>query len=416
MLVSSPESVGMCSAKLANIKPVLSDHFESCYIVGATTLLARHGKIVHFEQIGFADKAQKKPMQADSLFRIYSMTKPVVATALMILQEQCRVDLLEPVSKYIPSFANLKVLNKDTKRLDPLDTPVTIRHLLTHTAGLTYDPYLDYPDVSILYRQLKLSYETYGVSLEAYVDKVVTCPLAFQPGSTWHYSVGIDVAARVIEIISGQSIAEFLNENIFAPLGMDDTSYFVPESKRDRIATLYGDVDFCGEGVVYDDLLNTWAHRQNNELDVSQTYPIDDPQAGRGGLGLFSTTTDYYRFCQMLLNQGELDGQRLLSPGTVKLMHMNHLSRSMMQTWPMFFGPFEIPGYGFGLGSRVLIDTAPTGLVGNIGEYGWSGAAKSYYWIDPKAEFIGVFMAQSMVNYSLIDRYLRTLAYQALTE
>lgn len=416
MQVSSPESVGMDSAKLANIKHVLSDQLASCHIEGATTLLARRGKIVHLEQIGFADKAHKKPMQPDTLFRIYSMTKPVIATALMILQEQCRVDLLEPVSKYIPAFANLKVLNKDTKKLDPLLTPVTIKHLLTHTSGLTYDFYLQYPDVSILYRDLKLSYETYGVSLEAYVDKIVTCPLAFQPGSAWHYSVGIDVAARVIEIISGQSIAKFLNENIFIPLGMDDTSYFVPESKRSRIATLYGARDLCSEGVVFDDFLETWPKRQNNELDVSQTYPMDDLQAGRGGLGLFSTTTDYYRFCQMLLNQGELDGQRLLSAGTVKLMHMNHLSKAMMQTWPMYFGPFEISGYGFGIGSRVLIDAAPTGMAGNTGEYGWSGAAKSYYWIDPKAEFIGVFMAQSMINFSLIDRYFRTLAYQAITE
>ena len=281
-----------------------------------------------------------------------------------------------------------------------------------HTSGLTYDFMADNP-VAQMYRDAKIMHDATR-SLEAVIDDLATLPLAFQPGARWHYSVGIDVAARLVEVVSGQPLGEFLRVRLFDPLGMTDTGFGVPDSKLDRLSAMYGLPDLIGENYSAVQLVEAALSGFNERIDVSATYPTNTPDVFvRGGLGLFSTAGDYMRFAQMLGNNGALDGERLLSRKTLELMHSNHLPAELM--------PFEIlglpqPGMGFGLGSRVMLDVAQTGGTGSVGEYGWAGAAKTYYWVDPVEELVGVFMSQYMTGVLLPDRDMRSLTYQAIID
>ena len=413
--LSSPESVGISAARLSRITEVMHAKVQEDRYAGISTLVARRGKIVHFEKIGFQDKEANIPMREDTIFRLYSMTKPIICTAFMCLYEQGKVDLNEPVANYIPAFANLKVLQQNTdgsENLVELEQPVAIFHLLTHTAGFSYHFYDNY-SVSKLYRQSQLNSQVSGVSLEDFVNQLCEFPLAFQPGTQWHYSASIDIVARLIEIIAEKPLTGFLEETIFRPLGMQDMAFYQTEEKRSRIATVYGGIDLCSLDVDWQTMLQTWASGVNKKLDVNKTDPIDDPNYCRGGLGLSSTAEDYFRFAQMLLNKGEFNGERILSRKTVDLMHINHLNAKLV---PIKLGDFKLMGYGFGLGSRVLVDVAASKLAGSVGEYGWAGAAKTYYWIDPKEELIGIFLTQSMCDFSLIQRTFQALVYQSLTD
>lgn len=413
--IYSPESVGFSSSRLARIKDVMQDQVNQGNFAGISTLIARHGKVIHFEQVGLKDKEANQPMQADTLFRFYSMTKPIICTAFMCLYEQGKFDLKDPVAKYIPAFGQLKVLEKDSsgiEKLVNLNQPVTIHHLLTHTSGLVYDFYEDY-SVCALYREKQIIANNIDSSLEKFVDKVCQMPLAFQPGSKWYYSVSIDVVARLIEVIAKKPLNEFLRETIFKPLGMVDTDFFVPENKRHRVAAMYGGIDLCAPNVSWTQMLDVWQQGINKRLDVSTTCPITDPNFVRGGSGLVGTAEDYLRFTQMLLNKGQLDGVRILSSKTIELMHMNNVNPALL---PIGFADWKLTGYGFGLGSRVLINVAENQLIGSEGEFGWAGAAKTYYWIDPKEDIIGIFLTQYMCNFSMIERVFQTLTYQALVE
>ncbi|PIQ44193.1 MAG: serine hydrolase [Gammaproteobacteria bacterium CG11_big_fil_rev_8_21_14_0_20_46_22] len=413
--IVSPESAGLCSSRLSRINNLMQEKVDQGEFSGISTLVARQGKVVHFEQFGYSDRESKAPMQDDTLFRIYSMTKPIVCAALMTLYEQGKFDLNEPVSKYIPAFARLKVLEKDAagkEKLVDLAQPVTIWHLLTHTSGLVYDFYDDFPSCQ-MYREKQVSAKRAGVSLEQYIDRICEIPLAFQPGSRWFYSVSIDVVGRLVEIIANKSLPEYLSETIFKPLGMKDTGFYLPEEKHSRLATMYGRENLFAPHIGWSDLMSAWENKPLAHMDMTESYPADDPVFCRGGSGLFSSAEDYFRFTQMLLNKGELDGVRILSPKVLELMHMNHLPKSLL---PIAFSTFEIPGYGFGLGSRVLIDLAKSQLPGSIGEYGWAGAAKTYYWIDPKEELIGLFLTQSLCDYSMTVQTFQTLVYQALID
>ena len=413
--LSSPESVGMSSSRLSQITEVMRAKVQEDRYAGISTLVARRGKVVHFEQVGLQDKEENLLIQPDTIFRMYSMTKPIICTAFMCLYEQGKVDLNEPVANYIPAFANLKVLQKNadgSETLVDLEQPVAIFHLLTHTAGFSYHFYDDY-SVSKLYRQAQLNRKVKDVSLEDFVSQLCEFPLAFQPGTQWHYSASIDVVARLIEIIAEKPLVQFLEETIFTPLGIQDMAFYQAEEKRSRIATVYGGIDLCLPDVDWQTMLQTWASGANKKLDVNKTDPVDDPNYYRGGLGLSSTVEDYFRFAQMLLNKGEFNGERILSRKTVDLMHMNHLDAKLV---PIQLGDFKLMGYGFGLGSRVLMDVAASKLAGSIGEYGWAGAAKTYYWIDPKEELIGIFLTQSMCDFSMIQRTFQALTYQALID
>ena len=411
--LGSPEAVGCSSERLARINPVMQSYVDERRFAGLSTMLARHGQVIHFAQFGCQDRESGAPLTADTIFRIYSMTKPIVCAALMTLYEEGRFQLFDPVAKFLPAFGAVRVLAGATPnelREVDLVRPITIRDLMTHTAGLTYHFDEDSP-VCEMYRQAGLLSDA-SRTLEATIGELARLPLAYQPGTKWHYSMGIDVAGHLIEVISGRPLAQFLDERLFKPLGMVDTGFSVPPSKSDRIATIYGTRDFAASTV--SDCIAAWQAGLIGRIDVNMTYPSADvPSFARGGHGLFSTAWDYMRFAQMLLNRGELDGVRILAPKIVDLMHMNHLPSALL---PWELGGQPISGYGFGLGSRVLLNVAESALPGSVGEYGWDGAAKTYYWVDPQEDLIGVFMTQYMMGLDSPDNDFRVLAYQALVD
>src|SRR5579864_4489222 len=355
--IESPEIVGVDAARLERIKPVMQSYVDKRGFSGISTLLARHNQVIHFEQVGWQDRESHTPLSAETIYRIYSMTKPIVCVALMTLFEQGRFQLFDPVAKFIPGFAKLRVLERTasgTREVD-LVRPVTIRDLFTHTAGLTYH-FLEDSPVSEMYRQAQLGAP--ANTLEAMIGELTRVPLAFQPGTRWHYSVAIDVIAYLIEILSGQPLQQFLAEHLFEPLGMSDTGFSVAPEKRDRIATMYGNPDVALNSIsqIFMAAMNGF----NERIPVDETYPADNTHSfARGGHGLFSTSGDYLRFAQMLLNRGELDKARILSPKIVDFMHLNHLSPALL---PMELAGQPSLGYGFGLGSRVLLNPAAAGL------------------------------------------------------
>ena len=404
------EAAGMNARRLERIRPAMQAYVDRGVYAGIATLVARRGKIVHAGEFGWRDKEAGQAMTADTIFRLYSMTKPIICVALMTLLEEGRFRLIEPLAKTIPAFGAVKVLEADGSLVAPV-RPILIRDLMTHMSGLTYH-FVEESGVGKMYGDAKLLAAHH--SLEATIDDLARFPLAFQPGSKWRYSVGIDVAARVIEVISGRPLGVFLRERLFEPLGMTDTAFGVPAENRSRVAAMYGRPDLIGPDVTMGSEYAAWMRGVNDRLDVSKTYPVDSPDVFvRGGIGLFSTVGDYFRFAQMLANGGELDGQRIIGRKTLELMHSNHVPASLL---PLEIGGLPLPGYGFGLGSRVLMDVAQSGAPGSVGEFGWSGAAKTHYWVDPKEELVGLFMTQSMMSFDLPEFDLRALAYQAIED
>jgi len=413
--VMSPEAVGMSSARLARIAPVMESYVTERGVVGIGTMIARRGEIVHDERFGFQDREAGIPMAPDTIFRIYSMTKPVVSTALMMLHEEGRFQLEQPVAQYLPAFDATKVLADDGTLVDQV-RPMQIRDVLSHTSGLTYDFMADNP-VAQMYRDARIMNDSTR-PLDALIDELATLPLAFQPGTRWHYSVGIDVAARLIEVLSGESLGDFLQQRLFDPLGMSDTGFGVADDQLDRVSAMYGLPDLVGENYSAIELMEAALSGFNERIDVSVTYPTSTPEVfQRGGLGLFSTAADYMKFAQMLANSGRIDrtagAERLIGRKTLELMHSNHVPSELL--------PYELlgmpsPGMGFGLGSRVMLDVAQTAGPGSVGEYGWAGAAKTYFWVDPAEDLVGLFMSQYMTGMLLPDRDLRSFAYQAIDD
>jgi CubicO group peptidase (beta-lactamase class C family) len=408
--ITSPEAVGFSSPRLARIKPVMQSYIDHRGFAGVSTLLARRGRVVHFEQVGWQDRERHLPLVADTIYRIYSMTKPIIVTALMTLFEEGRFQLYDPVAKYLPAFGQVQVLTQTARseaHEEELIRPITLRDLLTHTAGLSYGSE-DSP-VDELYRQARL-FRDAERPLEAMIAELARLPLAYQPGTRWHYSLAIDVVAQLIQVLSGLPLQRFLQERLFAPLGLTDTGFSVPPERRDRLATLYGLPDPGTHTAKQIDEAGILG--QTERLDVEAWYPSTNSHSwARGGHGLFSTAGDYLRFAQMLLNRGQLDGVRLLAPKIVDLMHMNHLPAGLL---PYVMGGVPARGRGFGLGSRVLLNVAESGLPGSVGEYGWSGAARTYYWVDPQEELIGILMTQYLNAIDRPEKDFQTLAYQAL--
>ena len=408
--VEPSEAAGMNARRLERIRPAMQAYIDRGVFAGINTLIARRGKVVHAGVFGWRDREAGAPMTADTIFRLYSMTKPVVCTALMTLLEEGRFRLIDPVAKYIPAFGAVKVLEADGSLSAPA-RPVLVRDLMTHMSGLSYH-FVEGSGVGKMYAEAKLLAAHH--SLEAVIDDLARFPLAFQPGTKWRYSFGIDAAARVIEVVSGRPLGVFLRERLFEPLGMPDTAFGVPPENRGRVAAMYGRPDVMLPGVTTASELEAWAKGVNDRLDVSKTYPVDSPDTfQRGGHGLFSTIGDYFRFAQMLANGGELEGERIIGRKTLDLMHANYVPAPLL---PLEIGGLPMPGYGFGLGSRVLTDVAQSGAPGSIGEFGWSGAAKTHYWVDPKEQVVGLFMTQSMMSFDLPELDLRALAYQAIAD
>ena len=413
--VASPESVGMSSSRLARIAPVMESYVAERGVAGISTMISRRGRVVHAEQFGFQDREAGTPMASDTIFRIYSMTKPVVTTALMLLHEEGAFQLEQPVAQFLPGFATTRVLAEDGTLTDPV-RPMQIRDLLSHTSGLTYDFMADNP-VAQMYRDARIMNDSTRTLAEV-IDELATLPLAFQPGTRWHYSVGIDVAARLIEVLSGQSLGDFLRARLFDPLDMGDTGFGVPDDQLDRVPAMYGLPDLVGENYSAIQLMEAALSGFNERIDVSATYPTSTPDVfQRGGLGLFSTTADYMRFAQMLLNGGRIGdastGERLIGRTTLELMHSNHVPLELL---PYELLGMPVPGMGFGLGSRVMLDVAQSAGPGSVGEFGWAGAAKTYFWVDPTEQLVGLFMSQYMTGMLLPERDLRSLTYQAIDD
>jgi CubicO group peptidase (beta-lactamase class C family) len=408
------ESVGMSTERLARIRPAIAKHVGEAKIAGAVTLVARRGKVVHQECVGLMDRESNKPMQADAIFRIYSMTKPIICVALMTLYEKGHFQLFDPVAKFIPAFRDLKVYaggERSSLELVDLARPVTIRDLLTHTSGLTYH-FFEHGPVEELYREACISSEK---PLQEFVADLLALPLAFQPGTAYRYSYAHDVVAHLIELMSGQSADAYLRENVFGPLGMVDTGYHVPQDKLGRLTSMYGTFPLRQPNMTF----TKWYADAANAGDRVLATSTDCLESGphnvfRGGHGLVSTAQDYYRFAQMLLNNGELSGVRILGRKTVELMTSNHLHPDLLRS---FAQEMYASGEGYGLGVGVTMDVAQSQAPGSVGTYGWGGAASTDFWIDPQEQLIGIQMAQFQpAGGHPMGASFRVAAYQAIVD
>jgi len=394
MKITAPEEFGFSPDRLKRIDAVMQRYVDQKTLAGIVTLVARRGGIVHFEKFGFQDIETLKSMELDTIFRIYSMTKPITSVALMMLFEHCLIRLTDPVTKFIPEFKKVKVLVSEGKLAD-LEREITIQDLLRHTAGLSYGDDEDSP-VDELYRQADI-FNT-DIALEQMIRRIADLPLANQPGQVWRYSVATDVVGYLVEVISDMSLAEFFDEKIFRPLGMEDTSFSVPPNRIDRFATLYGKTE---KGAL--DLIDTATGGSYFNVHLHS-----------GGHGLVSTTADYLRFAQLVLDKGELDGVRLLGPKTMELMTTNHLPPALM---PIAMGEEQMPGFGFGLGFSVMMDVAQSGMMGSVGLHVWGGWANTHFWVDPQEQLIGILMLQYVHSGTyLVTNDFRTLVYQALID
>lgn len=406
--LGNAKSVGVDAKRLGRLDALMQGYIDRGVYAGIATMVARRGTVVQAGVYGWSDREAGTPMAADTIFRLYSMTKPIVCTALMTLVEEGRLTLVDPVAKYLPAFAAVKVRADDGNLVAPA-RPMTVGDLMAHTSGLTYHFLGDSP-VSEMYKDALILRA--DVPLSETIDDLARFPLAAHPGSRWIYSLGIDVAARVVEVVSGQPLGDLLNERLFEPLGMLDTGFGVADDARGRLAAMYGRPDLFRAGVTSPSCLAAWAEGENRRVDVSRTYPSDQARLfQRGGHSLFGTTGDYFRFAQMLCNGGILEGRRVIGRKTLALMHANRIPASLL---PLEIGGLPLSGYGFGLGSRVALDVAATAAPGSIGEFGWAGAAKTHYWVDPEEEVVGLFMTQSLMSFDAPELAMRAVVYAAL--
>lgn len=385
-----PESVGLSADRLSRIEATMSAYVDDDRVAGLATMVYRRGEVAHVRTYGQRDRQSGAPMTPKTLFRIYSMTKPITTVAALMLYEEGHFQLGDPVARYLPAFEDVQVYDTTASgaptRVEP-QRPMTIRDLMTHTSGLTYGVFGDTP-VDSMYRAAEILDK--DRALAAAVDTLGTLPLLHHPGETWHYSVSTDVLGRLVEVVSGQSLDTYFRTRIFDPLDMDDTMFEVPSSEMDRFATNY--------------TVNEEGTLTVEDRGASSQFAAPVRMLSGGG-GLVSTMDDYLRFARMLLNDGILDGTRLLGSETVEFMTRNHLS-----------GTFE-PGWGFGLGVRVCTDLAQAQILGSEGMYGWSGAANTYFFIDPAEELIGMVWTQ-LVPHGLypIGPQFRVGVYQSIVD
>ncbi|MBM3773026.1 MAG: beta-lactamase family protein [Acidimicrobiia bacterium] len=401
--VATPEAVGVSSARLERLHSGMQDFITRKEAGGIVTLLARDGKLIDLKAYGSQDVESNKPMKTDTIFRIASMTKPVTSVAVMMLVEEGRLALTDPVSKYIPAFRETRVAVKGdgtTVTFEPVRRQMTVRDLLTHRSGLSYG-FADSGPVGEAYRRGSVSdglTVTEGTIADN-VERMAKAPLLSQPGAEWHYSLGIDVLGRLVEIASGMPFDVFLRDRIFTPLKMVDTAFDVPDAKWARFATVYSPDGNGGIRPMKDP-----EQFGNTSMSPVQYYKAPKRYFS-GGAGLASTASDYVRFAQMLLNGGELDGVRLLSPKTVDAMRVSHTED--------LHGVEGGPGSGFGLGFRVVTDLGDSQMNGSVGMYGWSGIYGTNFWIDPKEKLVAIMMVQKYPNPTVAPLF-QTLTYQAI--
>ena len=415
---ASPESPGMSKAALDRLENHLKQRYvDAGRFPGTQLLVYRRGKIVHSTSQGFADVERKVPVRDDTIFRIYSMTKPITSVAFMMLVEEGRVALDEPVHKYIPEWKNLGVFQAGTYPAfltRPPSRPMLIVDLLRHTSGLTYG-FQQRSNVDAAYREKKIGEVIKAGTLRSMIEDLAKIPLEFSPGEAWNYSVATDVIGYLVGLISGIPFEQFLKERILGPLGMNDTDFFVPKEKAHRLAACYSADPQGGFNPLAADRKGTLTLQD----DPATSSFLSPPSLVSGGGGLCSTTSDFLTFCRALLNGGELGGIRLLGPKTLKLMASNHLpggvdlpamSRSM-------FSEAAYNGIGFGLGFAVTMNPAQTMIAGSPGEFNWGGAATTSFFIDPAEELITIFMTQVLPSSAYpLRRELRTMVYAAITD
>ncbi|MFI4966163.1 MAG: serine hydrolase domain-containing protein [Caulobacterales bacterium] len=390
-------------------------HLERNYIsngkiAGCQVSVARHGHLAYFRSFGQMDAERAKPTTDDTIYRIYSMTKPITSVALMTLYEQGYFQLNDPVSRYVPSWKNHRVWvageGADMQTEAPV-RPVSFRDVLSHTAGFTYGGGL--PGVGIqhpidkIYRELKVRSAGGDDTMQQFLDKLGQVPLRYQPGTAWMYSLATDVCGALVEVISGVPFAQYLQDNVFAPLGMKDTAFFVAPDKVDRFAANY----------------QRGPDKRLKLIDDPATSDFTrDPGFKSGGGGLTGTSADYMRFCEMLRRGGELDGARILGPRTVEIMHMNHLpgGKDLTQLAIGGFSETANEGVGFGLGFASTMGQVQTGTLG-AGDYYWGGAASTIFWVDPKEDLSVVFMTQLMPSGTFNFRgQLKSIVYSSIID
>ncbi len=402
-----PAAAGMCAERLERVTAHLNKRYvEPGKIAGALPVVYRKGALAYAAALGQMDIERGKPMALDTIFRIYSMTKPITSVGLMMLYEEGHFQLQDEVRRYIPQFSSLRVYQGGVYPnflTAPCARHMTIRDLLSHMSGLTYG-FMNRTNVDHAYRRAKVGGVVEGATLADMMDTLSTIPLEFSPGTAWNYSVATDVCGRLIEILSGQSLDQFFAERIFTPLGMVDTGFTVPAHKVDRFAANY--------------------MRGPDKKLVLEDDPQDSPYIRprsflSGGGGLVSTAADYLRFCRMLLGNGQLDGVRLIGRKTIELMTANHLpGNEDLTRWAQgSFSETANEGYGFGLGFSVNLGAGATATAGSAGEYAWGGAASTIFWVDPAEEMIVVFMTQFMPSSTFNFRgQMKSLIYPAIVD
>jgi CubicO group peptidase (beta-lactamase class C family) len=401
-----PQEVGLAADRLERLGRHLRGYVERGQLPGWSVALTRAGKVVHVEHAGTADLAGERPVGPDTIWRVFSMTKPVTAVAALMLWEEGAFELKDPVHAFVPSFRDQRVYRSGSSLAmvtEPLRDPMQLWHLFTHTSGLTYGFLRAHP-VDERYRQAGFDWdESFGGDLAAACDAWASVPLLFQPGSEWNYSVSTDVLGRVVEVVAGMPLDEFFRTRIFGPLGMTDTAFWCPEAQQHRLAQL----TMPGAG----------PERRAVATGALGERATRPPALLSGGGGLVSTLGDYQRFVTMLRNGGELDGVRLLSPRTVRMMASNHLpgGADLEAFGRPLFAETTFDGVGFGLGVSVTIDPIKGKVPGSVGDYGWGGAASTYFWVDPVLDLTVLFMTQLWPSSSWpLRSQLKQLVHQAV--
>jgi CubicO group peptidase (beta-lactamase class C family) len=403
-LQCTPEEVGLSSARLENVTRWMENMVDSGMLPCALTAVVRDDKLVYLKHCGMADVENSKAVSDDTIFRFYSMTKPITSVAAMMLYEQGLFQLDDPVSKFIPALGDMTVYasgDENDFKTVPAERDFTIRELMTHTSGLTYGWIESHP-VDAIYRARVIDFQTAGLPLAELMVKLGDAPLLCQPGSEWNYSVATDVLGHLVEVLSGQTLDAFFAEHILGPLGMKDTAFQVAPENMDRFAANYTCTKDGGIKLI-------------EAVDGSRfTRPV---VTFSGGGGLTSTVSDYIRFTRMLSNYGELDGVRLLGRKTVEFMTMNHLPGDLADMGQETFAETSYDGIGFGLGFSVMLDPAKANVMGTPGEYAWGGAASTAFWIDPAEDMTVIFLTQLLPSSTYpLRRELKVLTYQALID
>ncbi len=393
--------VGMSPQQMARVGAWMKRWVDSGRLPGLSVLVSRRGRIAYESCYGMADIARGRAMTPDSIVRIYSMTKPLTSTAIMMLYEEAKFQLDDPIYGVLPYFRDIKVFAGDGRDPVPAERPITYRDLLTHTSGLTYG-FMNATPVDQLYRDQGVDFQTSGLTLGQVVEMAASLPLLAQPGAAWNYSIATDVLGHLVAEISGIPFAQFLAERVLQPLAMRDTAFRVAPENLPRFAANYSKGE-DGRATLLDD-------------PETSLFAKGRPIASGGG-GLTGTARDYMRFCHMMLNKGTLDGQRLLGRKTVELMTMNHLGGDMAAMGQARFSESNYAGIGFGLGFSIMLDPAKAQVLGSPGEYAWGGAASTAFWIDP-AEDLAVILFTQLTPSSTypIRRELRVLTYAALVD